>query len=47
MKPNQTDEIYNSKKEAIYALEVNQGWFEKNGILPGTAIVLEKSISGR
>ncbi len=47
MKPNQTDEIYNSKKEAIYALEVNQGWFHRNGIMPGTAIVLEKSIIGR
>ncbi|PJE01512.1 MAG: hypothetical protein CK427_10725 [Leptospira sp.] len=47
MKPNQTDEIYNSKKKAIYALEVNQGWFKKNGILPGAVLIMEKSIYGR
>lgn len=47
MKPNQTDEIYNSKKKAIYALEVNQGWFRKNGIQPGAVLIMEKSIYGR
>lgn len=47
MKPNQTDEIYNSKKKAIYALEVNQGWFQRNGIHPGSVIIMEKVINGR
>jgi uncharacterized membrane protein (UPF0127 family) len=25
---------YESKKPSLYALEVNQGWFQKNGIIP-------------
>ena len=33
-------QLFPSARPARYALEVNQGWFEKNGIGPGTAITL-------
>lgn len=46
MKPNQESEVYGSRKKAIYALEVNQGWFSENGIIPGAVLVLEKSVTG-
>jgi uncharacterized protein len=32
MKPNQTKELYHSSEKALYALEVNQGWFVKRKI---------------
>ncbi|EMK04412.1 hypothetical protein LEP1GSC166_2518 [Leptospira kirschneri] len=32
MKPNQTKELYHSSEKAMYALEVNQGWFTKRKI---------------
>jgi uncharacterized membrane protein (UPF0127 family) len=35
MEPNQTKEIYSSKGLALYAVEVNQGWFETNKISIG------------
>ena len=35
MKPNQTKVIYRSKDLALYAVEVNQGWFETNKISVG------------
>ena len=34
-------QLFDSKMPAKFALEVNQGWFEKNGIKPGAAIVLK------
>jgi uncharacterized membrane protein (UPF0127 family) len=46
MRPNQTLETYESRKKAIYALEVNQGWFRENGIAPGAVLILEKPVSG-
>jgi uncharacterized protein len=46
MKPNQTSEVYPSTKKIIYALEVNQGWFEKRKIKKGDRLVLSKEISG-
>lgn len=33
---------YQSKAEAVYALEMNEGWFKKNGIEPGARLVLPK-----
>ncbi len=33
MKPNQTKELYHSSEKAMYALEVNQGWFIKRKIV--------------
>lgn len=47
MKPNQTNEVYNSLKPAKYAVEVNLGWFVKNKIALGTILVLEKKISAQ
>jgi len=35
MEPNQTTIIYKSKDLALYAVEVNQGWFEKNKVSVG------------
>ena len=35
MEPNQTKEIYSSKDLALYAVEVNQGWFETNKVSIG------------
>ena len=35
MEPNQTKVIYKSKDLALYAVEVNQGWFEINKISVG------------
>jgi uncharacterized membrane protein (UPF0127 family) len=47
MKPNQTHTTYSSRSKAIYALEVNQGWFEKNGIQEGAVLIPEKPLLGR
>ena len=35
MEPNQTKIIYKSKDLALYAVEVNQGWFELNTVSVG------------
>lgn len=35
MKPLDDSRTYPSRKPAMYALEVNAGWFKKNGIIPG------------
>lgn len=35
MEPNQTKLIYRSKDLALYAVEVNQGWFETHNISAG------------
>lgn len=35
MEPLDYSIVYPSKKPARYALEVNAGWFQKNGIKPG------------
>ncbi len=34
------DQLFPSKKPAQFALEVNQGWFEKNGIAVGDRVTL-------
>lgn len=47
MKPNQTEELYNSLQPAKYALEVNLGWFEKNKIPIGATLILERKVSAR
>lgn len=38
MTPMQTDKTYPSSRPAGYALEVNQGWFSKNGIDVGDVV---------
>lgn len=40
MKPFDTSVIYPSRYPARYALEVNQGWFEKHGIRPGCRVIM-------
>lgn len=47
MKPLQTKEVYNSTEKVMYALEVNQGWFEKHGIKKYAVLKLEKPVKGR
>ena len=34
-------QIFDSEQKAQYALEVNQGWFAKQGIKPGAKIVMQ------
>lgn len=34
-------QIFDSQQQAQFALEVNQGWFSKNGIKPGDKLVRE------
>ena len=33
-------QLFHSAQPARYALEVNQGWFERNGVEPGDAITM-------
>lgn len=44
MQPLDTSVFYNSSAEVRYALEVNQWWFQKHGIKPGTKIGLHGCI---
>ena len=41
MTPMQTDERYRSPKPVRYSLEVNQGWFDRNGILVGDIVEMK------
>jgi uncharacterized membrane protein (UPF0127 family) len=45
MSPNQTEERYHSRKPALYALEVNQGWFKLNGIKAGDRVEMKPSVN--
>jgi len=38
MTPNNSEKTYRSTAPAIYALEVNVGWFSKRGIGPGAKV---------
>jgi len=40
MEPLNTDKIYTSPAPAVWALEVNQGWFEINGVVVGDKVRL-------
>ena len=42
MEPNQTKVIYTSKDLALYAVEVNQGWFEINKVSVGDTFKFSK-----
>ena len=44
MQPLDTSVLYNSSTEVRYALEVNQWWFAKHGIIPGSKIGLHGCI---
>ena len=41
MTPMQTDERYFSLQPALYALEVNQGWFADHGIKVGDMVEMK------
>ncbi len=38
MSPDQTQTRYHSRRPALYALEVNQGWFRLHGIKAGDKV---------
>ena len=42
MKPLDTSISYPSKMKAMYALEVNMGWFKENGITEGSVVLFNK-----
>ncbi|MET0013144.1 MAG: DUF192 domain-containing protein [Sedimenticola sp.] len=46
MSPN-SDIIHRSTRPALYALEMNRGWFSQNGIEPGMKLQLPYEIEGR
>lgn len=41
MAPNQTEIKYRSVKPAMYALEVNEGWFRQHGIKAEDRVVMD------
>ncbi len=45
MKPFPTTTVYASPAPALYALEVNQGWFEENGVGVGDVIELSLPVT--
>ncbi len=42
MKPLDTSISYPSKMKAMYALEMNMGWFNENGITEGSVVLFNK-----
>ena len=47
MRPRQVKEVYNSTEKVKYALEVNQGWFEKHGIKKYAVLKMQRPIRGK
>ncbi len=47
MEPDGGETIYHSSASALYALEMNRGWFERKGIRPGAHLQLPRVIRGR
>ena len=47
MWPDGGRQIHTSLRPAIYALEMNMGWFERNGLKPGAELKLPYPIQGR
>lgn len=45
MSPNQTEKKYRSSKPALYALEVNQGWFKLHGIIAGDRVEMKQVVN--
>lgn len=43
MAPDQTETRYHSRLPALYALEVNQGWFRMHGIKAGDRVKFEQT----
>ncbi len=45
MSPNRTEKKYRSSKPALYALEVNQGWFKMHGINAGDRVEMKQVVN--
>ncbi|MDX2454336.1 DUF192 domain-containing protein [Desulfosarcina sp.] len=45
MLPDQTEKKYHSSKSALYALEVNQGWFRLHGIKAGDRVEMKAIVN--
>lgn len=45
MSPNQTEKRYHASKPALYALEVNQGWFKLHGIKAGDRVEMKAIVN--
>jgi len=45
MSPDQTAQKYHSSKPALYALEVNQGWFRLHGIKAGDRVEMKAIVN--
>ena len=41
LQPGNTNTVESRSRQIMHALEVNQGWFSKNGIKPGNVISTE------
>ena len=46
MKPLDTSVRYHSKHQCQFALEMNQGWFSRNGVGPGQLVELPDEVRG-
>ncbi|MEJ2529346.1 MAG: DUF192 domain-containing protein [Gammaproteobacteria bacterium] len=46
MKPDGGKRIHSSPAPAVYALEMNRGWFKRNGIRPGARLHLPNKVVG-
>jgi hypothetical protein len=45
MSPDQTEKKYHSRLPALYALEVNQGWFKLHGINAGDRVEMKQVVN--
>ena len=45
MYPDQTEKRYHSRLPALYALEVNQGWFRSHGIKTGDQVEMKHPLT--
>ncbi|MCW8881473.1 MAG: DUF192 domain-containing protein [Sedimenticola sp.] len=44
MQPDGGKQLYHSPPDTLYALEMNSGWFERYGLLPGAQLKLPEPI---
>lgn len=47
MQPDGGERLYRSPPGTLYALEMNQGWFERNALEPGVSLRLPHNIVGK
>ena len=47
MVPDGGKRMYYSKGQALYALEMNRGWFKRQGIIVGAKLVLPRKIKAK